>query len=515
MTSLAQNPLRQRSARPSRSSIGAALVLVVILTGQLMIMLDATIVTIALPKISDSLHFSPTSLSWVQNAYTLTFGGLLLLGARAGDILGRRRMFMVGIGLFTVTSLLGGLAQSSGELLAARAAQGIGAAIAAPSTLALLTSRFTEGPDCLRAFGLYGAVSSGGASVGLVAGGVLTDWLSWRWGLFINVPIGIALILLTPRYLPETPRQPGRFDLAGAVTSTLGMASLVYGFVRAASDGWGDTGTALSFIVGVALLAMFVMVELRAEQPITPLHLFASRQRSASYVARLLLVGGMFGMFFFLTQYLQLVRDYSPLKAGFAFLPMTVALFASVRTVPKLIPRVGGMRFLLSGIASWRTRSRWRSRDRPSSWHAPWQSSCSRSASGRRRQSRRKTPPDRGGLDRSRQTEGRWGSGRSGRRRDDRHEAAGRALRHRHDAPRRRPGRRRRRRVLGRRSACPAPVAVPRRWRGGEPRWGRSTSGSPAPSSSRRPVGRTRRRSRGPACHARWSTPLAPRAAAR
>jgi len=351
MTSLAQNPVRQRSPRPSRSSIGAALVLVVILTGQLMIMLDATIVTIALPKISDSLHFSPTSLSWVQNAYTLTFGGLLLLGARAGDILGRRRMFMVGIGLFTLTSLLGGLAQSSGELLAARAAQGIGAAIAAPSTLALLTSRFTEGPDRLRAFGLYGAVSSGGASVGLVAGGVLTDWLSWRWGLFINVPIGIALILLTPRYLPETPRQPGRFDLAGAVTSTLGMASLVYGFVRAASDGWGDTGTALSFIVGVALLAMFVMVELRAEQPITPLHLFASRQRSASYVARLLLVGGMFGMFFFLTQYLQLVRDYSPLKAGFAFLPMTVALFASVRTVPKLIPRVGGMRFLLSGIA--------------------------------------------------------------------------------------------------------------------------------------------------------------------
>jgi len=351
MTSLAQNPARQRSVRPSRSSIGAALVLVVILTGQLMIMLDATIVTIALPKISDSLHFTPTSLSWVQNAYTLTFGGLLLLGARAGDILGRRRMFMVGIGLFTLTSLLGGLAQSSGELLAARAAQGIGAAIAAPSTLALLTSRFTEGPDRLRAFGLYGAVSSGGASVGLVAGGILTDWLSWRWGLFINVPIGIALILLTPRYLPETPRQPGRFDLAGAVTSTLGMASLVYGFVRAASDGWGDTGTALSFIVGVALLAMFVMVELRAEQPITPLHLFASRQRSASYVARLLLVGGMFGMFFFLTQYLQLVRDYSPLKAGFAFLPMTVALFASVRTVPKLIPRVGGMRFLLSGIA--------------------------------------------------------------------------------------------------------------------------------------------------------------------
>ncbi len=358
-TSLAPTPVRER---PSVSRTGAALVLAVILTGQLMIMLDATIVTIALPKIRSTLDFSPTSLSWVQNAYTLTFGGFLLLGARAGDILGRRRMFMVGIAVFTVSSLLGGLAQSGSWLLAARAVQGIGAAIAAPSTLALLTSRFTEGPERLRAIGLYGAVSSGGASVGLVAGGMLTDWLSWRWGLFINIPIGIALICLVPRYLPETPKQPGRFDLAGAVTSTIGMASLVYGFVRAASDGWSDAGTTASFVIGVVLLVLFVVNELRAPQPITPLRLFASRERSASYLARLLLVGGMFGMFFFLTQYLQGVRDYSPLKAGFAFLPMTIALFAMVRTVPKLMPRVGANRFMIGGVAlalasmAWLTR---------------------------------------------------------------------------------------------------------------------------------------------------------------
>jgi MFS family permease len=243
-TSLARTPVREQ---PSISRAGSALVLAVILAGQLMIMLDATIVTIALPKIRGTLGFSSTSLSWVQNAYTLTFGGFLLLGARAGDILGRRRMFMIGIGVFTLSSLLGGLAQTGSELLTARAVQGIGAAIAAPSTLALLTSRFTEGPDRLRAIGLYGAVSSGGASVGLVAGGMLTDWLSWRWGLFINVPIGIALILLSPRYLPETPRQPGRFDLAGAVTSTLGMASLVYGFVRATRARWPRSSSASGY----------------------------------------------------------------------------------------------------------------------------------------------------------------------------------------------------------------------------------------------------------------------------
>jgi EmrB/QacA subfamily drug resistance transporter len=347
MTSLATRTTT--TAPPRLARYAATLVLVIILTCQLMVILDATIVTIALPKIQDSLHFSPASLSWVQNIYSLTFGGLLLLGARAGDILGRRRVFIAGIALFTVASFLGGIALSAGWLLAARALQGVGAAIAAPSTLALLTSTFPEGPQRLRAIGLYSAVTSAGASVGLVLGGMLTDWISWRWSLFINVPIGIALVMLAPRYLPETERRPGHFDLAGAVTSTLGMSSLVYGFVRAATDGWSDPGTVTAFVAGVVLLVSFVRVELGAAQPITPLRLFASRERSASYVARLLLVGGMFGMFFFLTQFLQGVRDYSPLKAGLAFLPMTVALFAMVRTVPRIAHRIGDKRLMIAG----------------------------------------------------------------------------------------------------------------------------------------------------------------------
>jgi EmrB/QacA subfamily drug resistance transporter len=339
-------PARRANVARGASTIALAL----ILTCQLMVILDATIVTIALPDIQNTLHFSPTSLSWVQNAYSLTFGGLLLLGARAGDILGRRRVLMAGIVLFTAASLLGGLAQSAEWLLAARAAQGVGAAIAAPSTLALLTSSFPEGPERMKAIGLYSAVSSGGASVGLVLGGMLTDWTSWRWSLFINVPIGVLLVLLAPRYLPETDRQPGRFDLAGAITSTLGMSLLVYGFVRAASDGWSNPLTVTAFVAGAALLALFVNVEMRASQPITPLRMFASRERSSSYVARLLLVGGMFGMFFFMTQFLQDVRNYSPLKAGFAFLPMTVALFAMVRIVPKIIARIGAKQLMVAGV---------------------------------------------------------------------------------------------------------------------------------------------------------------------
>lgn len=357
--------------RPASSRQSSTLAIVIILTCQLMVILDATIVTIALPKIRSTLDFSPTGLSWVQNAYSLTFGGLLLLGARAGDILGRRRVFVAGVAVFSVASLLGGLALSAGWLLAARAAQGIGAAIAAPSTLALLASTFPEGTQRVRAIGLYSAVSSGGASIGLVLGGMLTDWVSWRWALFINVPNGLALVWLAPRHLPETEPRSGRFDLAGAITSTFGISALVYGFVRAASDGWGDTFTAGAFIVGIALLAIFLTVELRAEQPITPLHLFASRERSGSYIARLLLVGGMFGMFFFLTQFLQGVRGYSPLKAGMAFLPMTIALFAMVRIVPRVIRRLGGKRLMVGGASVALASMVWLSRISASSDYFP------------------------------------------------------------------------------------------------------------------------------------------------
>jgi EmrB/QacA subfamily drug resistance transporter len=305
------------------------LVLGLVLTAQLMVVLDATIVNIALPDIAGALHFTPTGLSWVINSYTLVFGGLLLLGARAGDILGRRKVFLAGIALFTVASLLGGFATSSGLLLAARAAQGVGAALAAPSALALLMTMFPGARERTRAIGYYTAVSIGGSAVGLLAGGMLTQWVSWRWVLFVNVPIGIAVIAVALRVLPETARRSGHFDLAGAITSTLGMTGLVYGFVRVASSGWGDPVTLAAFALGVVLLAAFVAVEMRAQSPIVPLRLFADRDRAVSYVARLLLVAGMMGMFFFLTQFLQDVLHYSAVVAGLAFLPLTIVLFAA------------------------------------------------------------------------------------------------------------------------------------------------------------------------------------------
>ena len=350
MTSLTLNPSRWRRPTTPRAPASPWLVLVLILACQLMIIVDASVVITALPEIKQGLHFSPTSLSWVQNAYTLAFGGLMLLGARAGDILGRRRMFVWGIGVFTVASLAGGLAESSWWLLTARAVQGIAAAVAAPSTLALLMTTFTEARQRVRAVGFYSSISGAGSSAGLVIGGLLTDALSWRWGLFINVPIGLALVLLAPRYLPETERNPGHFDLGGALTSTLGMTAIVYAFVRAAADGWSDPVTLASFIAGVALLVGFVFQERRARQPITPLRLFADRSRSGANVARLLLVGGMFSFFFFVSQYLQGVRGYDALKAGLAFLPMTVVLFLMVQVAGVLATRFTRIQMLAGGI---------------------------------------------------------------------------------------------------------------------------------------------------------------------
>src|SRR3954454_8768135 len=361
-------PLRRASARRSTAhAAGGAghnptLVLGIILATYLMIVLDVSVIITALPRIHTALDFSVADLSWVQNAYALTFGGLLLLGARAGDLLGRRRVFVAGVAVFTLASLTAGLAQSAGWLLAARAVQGVGAAIAAPSTLALLTTSFREGAERTRALAFYSAVAGGGGSAGLVLGGMLTDWVSWRWGMFINVPLGLALIALAPRHLPETARHQGRFDLAGAATSTLGMTSLVYGFVRAASDGWGDRVTVASFGAGAILLAAFVLNERRAHQPITPLRLFASRERSGAYVARILVVGGMFSMFFFLTQFLQGVLGFNPLQAGVAFLPMTAVMFAMVRLIPRIAHRVGNMALLIGGLVVALTGMVWLSR---------------------------------------------------------------------------------------------------------------------------------------------------------
>jgi EmrB/QacA subfamily drug resistance transporter len=279
------------------------------------------------------------------------FGGLLLLGARAGDLWGRRRTFAAGVGVFTLASLAGGLAQSPEMLLAARAIQGAGAAVAAPAALTLLTITFAEGRERVRAISWFAAVSTAGGSVGLVLGGLLTAAISWRAGLLMNLPVGIALITLAPRFLPETARVTGRFDFTGAVTSTLGVGALVYGFVRAGEDGWGERGTVAAFASGVVLLTAFIAVERRAAQPIVPLRLFRHRERSSALVIRMLVVGANFSSFFFLTQWLQGIAGFTALQAGLAFLPMTLVMFASGRIVPFLVPRVGERRLLIGGVA--------------------------------------------------------------------------------------------------------------------------------------------------------------------
>ncbi|GGW56298.1 MFS transporter [Streptomyces xantholiticus] len=323
--------------------------LLVIASCQLMVVLDITIVNIALPHIQSSLGFSTTSLSWVVNAYTLTFGGLLLLGGRAGDILGRRRVFVFGILLFVLASLLGGLAQTPGQLLAARALQGVGGAIASPTSLALITTTFTEGPERNRAFGVFAAVSAGGGAIGLLAGGMLVEWLDWRWVLFVNVPIGLLIAVATPRWIKESERHPGQFDLAGALTSTLGMVALVYGFIRAAQDGWRDVYTLASFGAAVVLLTAFLMVERRSKQPITPLHMFADRNRAGTYGMMLALAAAMFGMFFFLTLFVQNVLDFGPLQAGLAFLPVSAVIAVGAGMASKLLPRYGPKPFMVTG----------------------------------------------------------------------------------------------------------------------------------------------------------------------
>ncbi|WP_432055969.1 MFS transporter [Streptomyces sp. bgisy022] len=323
--------------------------LLVIASCQLMVVLDITIVNIALPHIQTSLDFSTTSLSWVVSAYTLTFGGLLLLGGRAGDILGRRRVFMVGVLVFVLASLLGGLAQSPWQLLAARALQGVGGAIASPTSLALISTTFREGPERNRAFGVFAAVSAGGGAIGLLAGGVLVEWLNWRWVLFVNVPIGLLIVLAAPRWIRESERRPGRFDLTGALTSTAGMVLLVYGFIRAAQDGWRDPLTLASFAAAVVLLLLFVQVERRSRQPITPLHMFADRNRSGTYGIMLCLAAAMFGMFFFLTLFVQNVLGFSPLQAGLAFLPVSAVIAIGAGLASRFLPVYGPKPFMVVG----------------------------------------------------------------------------------------------------------------------------------------------------------------------
>jgi EmrB/QacA subfamily drug resistance transporter len=328
-----------------------SLVLFVILTAQLMVVLDGTIVNVALPHIQRGLGFSGTGLSWVLNAYILTFGGLLLLGARAGDLLGRRRTFLFGIALFSLSSLAGGFATTSWMLLAARGLQGVGAAFAAPSSLALLTTMFPEGAQRVRAIGLFTTVSAAGGAVGLVAGGLLTEWASWRWVMFVNVPIGIAVLLVGRFVLAETARRRGRFDIAGAITSTVGMTAIVFGLVEAGTVGWADPLTAVPLVGGVALLAAFVWNERRAEEPILPLRLLANSNRSGANLARGLVYAGMYGTFFFLSQFLQDVQGHSPLIVGVGFLPIPASVFLGSQLTSKyLVRRVPPKALMMSGI---------------------------------------------------------------------------------------------------------------------------------------------------------------------
>jgi EmrB/QacA subfamily drug resistance transporter len=317
-----------------------------------MIATDNSIVITGLPRIREGLGFAAAGLSWVQNAYALSFGGLMLLGARAGDLIGRRRMLIVGLAVFTAASLAIGLAGSPAWLIGARAVQGAGAAILAPSTLALLSTTFEEGPARSRALGWYGAVGGITASVGLVVGGIAADLVSWRAGFFINVPIGLLLMWATLRHVPESAAQAGRFDLAGSVLSTLGMVALVYGLVHAAEESWTHWGTWAPLTAGVVLLSLFLMNEARAAQPLLPLRLFASRERSGAHAARVLFIGAVMGFFFYTTQYLQGALGMRPLWAGIAFLPAMLVNFAAAMAAPRLARRFGNARVLAGGLVA-------------------------------------------------------------------------------------------------------------------------------------------------------------------
>ena len=354
-------PVAARTARAAAAPAGdrskSSLALVVIAAAQLMVVLDATIVNVALPHIQHALGFSGTGLEWVVNAYAVTFGGLLLLGGRAGDLLGRRRVFIAGLVLFSAASLAGGFAASQAWLLAARAVQGAGGALVAPTALALIVTTFAEGPARNRAMGVYAAMSGGGAVAGMVAGGLLTTYLSWRWVLFVNVPIGLLVAAAAPFVLTGSTRRRGRFDLPGAAAGTGGVALLVYGLSNAGTDPrgvshWADPKVAASLTSALVLLAVFVVIESRSRHVLMPLRIFASRSRSGAYVSMLLIATAMSGFFFFLTIFVQDVLGYSPLRSGVAFLPFAGTLIVISGLAGHLVARTGARPLMMTGTAA-------------------------------------------------------------------------------------------------------------------------------------------------------------------
>jgi EmrB/QacA subfamily drug resistance transporter len=327
----------------------ARLVLVIIVSCQLMLIVDTSIVNVALPSIQRGLHFSSTGLAWVPSLYALVFGGLLLAGGRAGDIWGRQRMLVTGVAIFTVASMLGGLATSAAWLLAARAVQGVGAALAGPSTLSLIAANFAEGQARNRALAAFSMVAGVGLTIGFLLGGVLTAELSWRWVMFVNVPAGAAVMVLTPRFVHEPERHPGRIDWVGTVASTLGMGALAYAFIRVGQTGWSDHQALASFAVAAVSTVGFVAWEARAAQPVMPLRLFARRNRAAGLANMFLLAGALSSTIYFMSQLLQEGLGMSPLRSGLAVLPLALTQIASAQVAPRLVARAGPKPVTVSG----------------------------------------------------------------------------------------------------------------------------------------------------------------------
>jgi len=336
---------------PKRRYLGATLFLSCL--AQFMVILDVSVVNVALPAIRGGLHFSEVDLQWVVNAYTVTFAGFLLLGGRAADLLGRRRVFVAGLLLFALASLAGGIANSQAVLIAARAAQGLGGAVIAPASLSILTTTFAEGPERNRAVGIWGAMGGAGGAAGVLLGGVLTDALSWRWILFINVPIGILAAIAAQRLIAESraTNRARHFDIAGALAATVGLTLLVLGIVRTDVTGWSSGPTLALILGGIALLGAFLFIEGRiARSPLMPLRIFASRQLSAANLAVLAVGAASFGMWFFVSLYLQQVLGYSAIRAGLAFLPMTVCIVIGSTLASRLVQRIGVKPILAVGL---------------------------------------------------------------------------------------------------------------------------------------------------------------------
>ena len=311
------------SAEPNRW-----LVLVIVCVAQFMVVLDATVVNVALPSIQRDLDFSIADLQWIVNGYTLFFGGFLLLGGRASDLIGRQRLFIAGVVVFTIASAINGIADSSGVLIAGRALQGFGGALVSPAALSILTTSFDEGAERTKALGVWSAIAAGGAAVGLIVGGFLTEYLSWRWCFFVNLPVGVAATVASLRFVPNSraEQRPDTYDAAGAVTVTAGLLVLVYAIVKAQEYGWGSGKTLGLFAAGVVLLAIFVAIELRSRAPLIRLGIFRMRSLTGANLAMFFVMAGLFAMFYFASLYQQEILGYGPLKAGFAFVPFALGI---------------------------------------------------------------------------------------------------------------------------------------------------------------------------------------------